>query len=248
MNPIDFIVQFSRVISSSINPRTKSIQVDVAGIGSAIEADSDADETKGEVGEQSEMYGALGILGRPLSATGTDKQVADAVCIRTSDGLVPISWRDLRLNKAFPNGFPQGRIAMVGYGGGFHTIDLTDQLSGDQKSSIHFIYAPYEFSNGVPSKAMAICLDTTPGSENITMSIGGGEDGYQFTMNQADGLQVRTPDTGTCFNIRSDEILLTAKKIMLKGNVYVGSQCETGIPLLAGPASPPCPSLFVSPV
>jgi len=247
MKAVDFVVQFSRVLSTGINSKTYSVQVDLSGIGSLTE--DETAETKGEISEQSEMFGALGILGRPLPLDDSKgkEYVCDTVCIRTSDGLIPISWRDFRLNNAFPNGFPEGRIAMVGYGGGFHTIDLTDELSGDQKSSVHFIYAPYSFSGGTPSKAMAICLDTTPGSENISMSIGGGESGYQFTMNEKDGLQVRTPDAATCFNIREKEILLTAEKIMLKGNVYVGSQCEVGIPLLAGPASPPCPSLFVSP-
>ena len=248
MGAFDFVSQFARVLGSSINPKTYAIQVDLGGIGSIDEGETDED--KGETSPQSELFGALGFVGRPRNKQ-TIKGVeyyCEALCMRTSDGLVPISWRDLRLNAFFPNGVPEGRIGMVGYGGGFHTIDLTEENNGDQKSNIHFIYAPYSFSNGVPSKAMAICLNTTPGAENISMSIGGGTSGYQMTMNEVDGLQVRTPNTGTCFNIREEEVLITAKSIMLKGNVYVGSQAEAGIPLLAGPASPPCPSLFVSPV
>jgi hypothetical protein len=168
--------------------------------------------------------------------------------MRTSDGLVPISWRDLRLNSYFPQGVPKGRIGLVGYGGGFHTIDLTDANNGDQKTSIHFIYAPYAYSNGVPSKAMAIALDTTPGQENISMSIGGGTSGFQVTVNETDGVQVRTPNEATVFNIREEEIVLSAKKIMLKGVVYLGAQAEMGVPLLAGAASPPSPSVYLSPV
>jgi hypothetical protein len=231
-----------------MNPKTYAIQVDVGGIGSFDI--NETDDGKGELSPQSEIYGALGFVGRPRNKQTIRgiEYYCETLCMRTSDGLVPISWRDLRLNSYFPNGVPEGRIGMVGYGGGFHTIDLTETDNGDQKSSIHFIYAPYSFSNGTPSKAMAICLDTTPGSENISMSIGSVTSGFQFTMNEIDGVQVRTPNVNTCFNIREEEVLITAKKIMLKGNVYIGAGAEAGLPLLAGPASPPCPSLFVSSV
>jgi hypothetical protein len=248
MSAFDFVAQFARVLDSSMNPKTFAIQVDLGGIGSFNETETD--DSKGEVSPQSEVYGALGFVGRPRNkqTIGGKEYYCETLCMRTSDGLVPISWRDLRLNSFFPNGVPEGRIGMVGYGGGFHTIDLTADNNGDQKTSIHFIYAPYSFSNGTPSKAMAICLDTTPGAENISMSIGGGTTGFQMTMNEADGVQIRTPNTNTMFNIREDEINLSASKILLKGNVYIGSNTISAVPLLAGPASPPCPTLFLSPV
>lgn len=248
MGLFDFVSQFARVLGSSINPRTQGIQVDLGGIGSLFE--DETEDTQGEVSEQAAMYGALGFVSRPLDPEiiAGKEYACEALCMRTADGLVPISWRDLRLNSYFANGVPAGRIGMVGYGGGFHTIDLTDDPNGDQKTSIHFLYAPYAYSNGVPSKAMAIALNTTPNAENISISIGGGTSGYQVTINEEDGLQIRTPNTGTMFNIREDEINLSANKILLKGNVYIGSKAEAGAPLLAGPASPPCPSLFVSPV
>ena len=247
MAAFDFVAQFARVLATSDDPKTHAVLIDLGGIGSLDLTKTE--DTDGEVSEQSEMFGALGFVSKPMrpQTLAGKNYSCETLCMRTSDGLVPISWRDLRLNSFFPNGVPEGRIAMVGYGGGFHTIDLTSADNGDQKTSIQTIYAPYAYSNGVPSKAMAIVLNTTPGAENISMSIGGGSTGYQLTMSEADGVQVRTPNVGTCFNIREKEILLTAEKIMLKGNVYVGSQCEVGIPLLAGPASPPCPSLFVSP-
>jgi hypothetical protein len=248
MGVFDFVAQFARVLSTSVNTRNQSMQVDLGGIGSLSIDETEDDE--GEVSPEAEMFGALGFVNRPLppETIGGKDYACEALCMRTADGLVPVSWRDLRLNSYFPNGVPEGRIGMVGYGGGFHTIDLTDANNGDQKTSIQTLYAPYAFSNGVPSKAMAVALDTTPGSENISMSIGGGTSGFQVTINEADGVQVRTPNTGTMFNIREDEVNITANKILLKGNVYVGSQAETGIPLIAGPASPPCPSLFLSPV
>lgn len=249
MGAFDFVSQFAKVLATSINPRTQALQADLTGVGSFTF--DEVDDEKGEVSKGSEMFGALGFVSRPANpeVIGGKDFACEALCMRTADGLVPISWRDLRLNAFFPDGVPEGRIGMVGYGGGFHTIDLNIH-DPEQNTSTHFLYAPYDFdSEGVPQKAMAISLDTsTPGEENISMSIGGGTSGFQMTMNEADGLQVRTPNENTFFNIREDEINMTATKIVLKGNVYIGSQAEVGIPLLAGPASPFCPSLFVSPV
>jgi len=246
MGFIDFIVQFSRVLASSINERTTALQVDLSGVGSVFEDDNPED---GETSVQSAMYGALGFLSRPLNPEmkAGKEYACEAVCIRTEDGLVPISWRDLRLNALFPSGIPEGRVGMVGYGGGFHTIDLTTDLNGDQKSSIHFIYAPYDYSNGVAGKAMAVALDTTPGAEHISLSIGSPTSGFQVSINETDGVQVRTPNSSTMFNIRDDEINMAANKIVLKGNVYLGAAAEAGLPLLAGAASPPSTTVFVSP-
>lgn len=252
MGAFDFVAQFARVVATSINPRTNALQVDLAGIGS-FNMD-ETDDSEGEIGEQAEVFGALGFVSKPLPPqTIRGKQYAcEALCMRTADGLVPVSWRDLRLNSFFPAGVPEGRIGMVGYAGAFHTIDTnthgTEDASDDTNTQT--LYVPYDFdASGAPQKAMAVVLDTsTPGQENISMSIGGGTSGFQVTINEADGVQVRTPDSATLFNIREDEVNITANKILLKGNVYIGSQAEAGVPLIAGPASPPCPSLFVSPV
>lgn len=247
MSTFGRIAQFARVVSSSLNSRTQALQVTLTGIGSLFEDETDDED--GEVSPNAEMFGALGFISRPADpeAIAGKEYACEALCLRTEDGLVPFSWRDLRLNSFFENGVPAGRISMVGYGGGFYAIDLTDDKNGDQLTNNHTIYAPYDYSDGTPNKAMVIQLNTEPGNENITMSIGGGSSGFQMTITEDDGLQVRTPNDETLFNIREDTITLAADKIFLKGNVYVGSQAESGIPLLAGSASPPCPSLFVSP-
>jgi hypothetical protein len=246
MSLVDRVVQFCQVLGTSINQRTFAVQVDLPGIGSLDE--SDASDTAGEVAEQSSIWGALGMVFRPLKpeSIGGQAYAAEAVCVRTADGLVPISWRDLRLNAFFPNGTPEGRVGLVGYKGGLHTIDVNS--AGN--ANIQTLYVPYAHDgNGVPQKAMVLTLDTSsPGNEHITMSIGGGTSGFQFTMNEEDGVQFRTPDSATLVNIREDEITLAASKIMLKGNVYVGAAAEAGVVMVGGPASPPCPSLFMSSV
>jgi hypothetical protein len=243
VNLIDRLIQFSRVLGSTVSPRTYAVKVDLSGVGSLDEED---EIEAGELGEQSEVWGALGFVSRPMSPEVVDGQElsAEVVSLRTGDGLVPITWRDLRLNSFFPNGVPEGRVGLVGYKGALHTIDV----NASKTANIQTLYVPYDFDGaGEPQKAMVITLDTSnPGSEHITMSIGGGSEGYQITLNETDGLQIRTPNSSTFFNMREDEINLTATKILLKGNVYVGRQAETGVPLVAGPLSPPCPSLYVS--
>lgn len=242
------IATFARVLGTTISSRTRSVLLDIGGIGGMGEDDTDDDN--GEVAPQNDSYGMLGILARPLPPEVIKGKnfACEVVCLRTADGLVPVGWRDLRLDDLFPNGIPEGRFALAHYGGGFHSLDLTATKNGDQKSTIQTIYCPFDFANGVARKAATVVVDTTPGAEHITLSIGGGTSGFQLSMTEADGLQVRTPDASTLFNIREDEITLAAKKVTIKGNVYLGSQAEAGVPLLAGPASPPSPSVFVSPV
>ena len=55
-------------------------------------------------------------------------------------------------------------------------------------------------------------------------------------------------DAGTFMQLKPAEFLLQAPEMMLKGNVYLGAGAETGVPLMAGAASPPSPSVFVSPL
>src|SRR5574341_1718301 len=122
---IDSIVQFGRAFASSISSETKAILAQVSGIA-GLDPEDDLDDNDGEVGQNSEVFGALGVVSRPKlpERSGNKEFAAEVVCLRTSDGLVPVAWRDLRLDAAFPNGQKEGSTALVGYGKGFITLDL----------------------------------------------------------------------------------------------------------------------------
>lgn len=239
----DFVLSFATVVGSSINEQTKTVQISTSGVGSFGTEENDfsldfGDEA-GELADNQDMYGPLGILSRPLDPekiAGRDYR-AEVVAARTADGLIPIAWRDLRFERYFPGGIPKGTVRMVGYGGGFASFDMSDNVE-----NIYTIYLPYDFVNGTPTKAHAIIVDSNP-DNGITVTHG---DGYQVALT-SDGILMRTSDDSTFFHMKEGVISQSAAKIFLKGTVYVGQAGEAGVPLLPGAASPPCPSLFLSP-
>ncbi len=242
MGIFDIVLQFGAVIASSIDDTTKEILDQVAGIGGIEDDNGDGEEAPAQ-----RRYAPLGWFARPLPPdTSTGKSLfADVVCLKTEDGLIPIAWRDTRLNQAFPNGPKVGTIGMAGYGKGFYTLDLTSAVSGSAKANIHVIYCPYQFdSNGVPAKAHAIVLDPSSGNESVSMTHG---DGYQISMlSGANGGISMNVDASTFLNMRPGTFTLNAAKIILQGNVAAGANAATAVPLLPGVASPPSSSFCVS--
>lgn len=248
MELFDFVLAFADVIATSFNDRTHALQVNVAGIGSYDPEDDLNNLEAGEVGDDGEAFGALGVIARPLdpeTINGKDFN-AEVICARTDDGLTPIAWRDLRLFQFFPNGMPKGRVSLVGYGGGFHSLDVVD--SGDRQANIHVIYCPFEYVGDTPQRASSIIMDPNP-ANGITVTHGiSATEGYQAVLND-DGIQFRGPSGQTFVWMTDDDIILNAKNsIRLKGNVLVGSADAGHLPLLAGTASPACPTLWLSPV
>lgn len=238
----DFVMSFATVVGSSINQQNNAVQISTAGVGGFGSLDNfelKLEDTEGELADNQDTYGALGLLSRPMDPekiAGRDYR-AETVSARVADGLIPIAWRDLRFERFFPNGIPKGTVRLVGYGGGFASFDMSANVE-----NIYTVYLPYNFVNGVPQKAHAIVVDANP-DNGITMTHG---DGYQMALT-SDGILMRTSDDKTFFHMKEGVVSLTAAKIFLKGTTYIGQAGEFGIPLLAGPASPPCPSLYVSP-
>jgi hypothetical protein len=237
----DFTLAFVTVVGSSIAEQTKTVRVSTAGAaGFNPEGELLLDDGDGELANDQDVYGQLGMMARPLDPETLDGRDyrAEVVAARTADGLVPLAWRDLRFERFFPNGIPKGTVRMVGYKGGFASFDV--DAAGTANN--YTIYLPYNFVNGVPQNAHAIVVDSDP-ANGITMTHG---DGYQVALT-SDGILMRTSDDATFFHMKEGRIVLTAAKIFAKGTLYVGQAGETGVPLLPGAASPPCPSLFLSP-
>lgn len=237
-----FLVSFMRVVGSTVLGDHSAVLVGgdgaVGGLG-----DDESDAELGERMEDVEMYSALGVIARPRppeTPQGTNAEIAaEAMAARTSSGLVPIAWRDLRLNRMFPAPKP-GTTALVGYGGGFLAFD--DGASA-QKNSLSTLYVPYARNgSGVPQKAHVIALN--PDTESIHIIHG---DGYAIVLDKDNGITMRA-DSTTWLSMKPGEFTVVASKIVLQGNVALGANPTTGVPLLPGPASPPCPSLFVSSV
>lgn len=246
----DFTLAFVTAVRSGVNKRTGATTITASGIGGFAKnatgiSGTTTGDLNGELGEEQEMYGALGVLARPLDpeTLGGKAFAAEAIAARTSDGLVPLSWRDFRLDRFFPNGLPKGSIRTVGYGGGFSSLDVKAGTSGATRTNTHTVYIPYEWANGVATKCHSLIIDPDP-ANGITINHGSG---YQLALT-SDGFLMRTSDDKTFFSLKEGIATLSATKVFLRGTVYAGLTPEVGLPALPSVAFPGCPSLFLSPV
>ena len=211
--------------------------------GSSVDGDLSAVAVGGttHVGDEqiadAEAYGAPGIVFRPRAPeTIKGKKVgAEAQAARTPDGLVPLSWRDLRWNNAYPAP-KEGSVAFVGYGGGFLALEDT---SAAHKPTRATLYVPYAYSGDTPTKAMVISMD--PEAETLMVIHG---EGYAITFDKDNGITARADET-TWWNMKPGQFTAVANKIILQGNVALGASPSTAIPL-ATPTATPSASVFVS--
>jgi hypothetical protein len=251
----DFVIQFGKVSGTSIlSDSSGATQWSVTGMAGfdsdtleVLESDEDAERS-----DNADVFGALGVIGSPLRPTtfANRDEYAEVACLRTADGLVPLSTRDIR-TRMQGNGPNEGTIALVGYGGGFHSISPLLTKTGTNNEIIesidgatHVIYCPYDFNSaGVAQKAHSITIDPTSGNESISIVHSEG----QAILLQDDGsIQLQSPDGQSVIKVEDGKITLQSDQIVLNGSVSIGDPL-LGVPLLAGPASPPCPRLFVSP-
>lgn len=252
MTVLDRIVAFAKVLGSTVLSRNSSVAYSLTGVGdfrtdakgNVIDAD-DSDDA-GEQAPADRVYSGLGLLGRPLPPGGANAY-CEAAALRTADGLETIAVRDARINRAVNptgQGIPaEGQQMLAGYGGAFLSLKH-DTATG---TDILTLYVPYEFDgNGIATKAHAIVVDPAKGIQMIQgdgavmtlcNDVGNGEPGFSWVMS-----------AGSFGRVSASEVVIQAPKIMLKGNVYLGAESEAGLPLLAGAASPPSASVFVSTV
>lgn len=248
MSLLNNVVEFCRVIASSIGATNGATLFNVAGI-----AGFDAEE-EGEQAHEQEVYQALGVIGRPLPPEGD--LFAEALAVRTEDGLLPVGFRDLRLHRAVnPGGAAttprEGQLMFAGYGGAFLSHSMTADPTGSKRGNVTTLYVPYDFDgDGVPQKAHAIIINPSDDASSISLVHG---DGVFFTLSAETGVGsgpgiVASVGGSTFLRMTDGELTLQAERVLLKGNVYLGRAAEAGVQLMGGPISPPCPSLFVSPV
>ncbi len=248
----DAVIQFTTALDSSLSERTGAVQYSIVGIaGFEFEVGGTPrilleDPNDAETNDDAEQYSAPGIIGRPLPPRVIDgvEQHMDVVCVLTADGLVPISYRDIRLKMAGNAAPGEGVLAFVGYGGGFHSMTpVAEGADPAGRGTIHVIYCPYDFNAaGVAQKAHSIILDPTSGNESITVAHA---DGQALMMINGE-LTMKSPDGTAFISIKNGTIDFIATTCTFNSGVVIGDSL-TAVPLLAGPASPPSSKLFVSP-
>jgi hypothetical protein len=257
---LDNVIQFVKVVASEVVGTNSAIAYNVTGIGGfktnaagEVTTDDDGDDA-GEQAHEQPVYSALGMVGRPLPPNADG--FLEGIALRVDDGLETFAQRDLRINRALnPTGAgtapAAGQIGFAGYGGGFVSVRQATAESGSKTPDVFTIYVPYEFDgSGVPTKAHAVIIDPTPGNSSIQLIHG---DGVFVTMSEETGEGpglVAAVGADTFLRMSAGKLTLQATEILLKGNCYLGRGPSPAafLPLLAGPASPPGPSIFISPV
>lgn len=193
------------------------------------------DQALGETSQDSEAYGAFGIVFRPRPPETVEGETlgTEAIGLRLPDGIVPVAWRDLRMHRAFPAPKP-GTVALVGPGGGFLSFDDTEA-----KTTRQTLYCPYAFSGGVATKAHSITLD--PDEETITVVHA---DGAAVILS-SDGAIIKGPSGATRIELTDTGITIVGN-VTVVGAVVAGvnplAPAAVGVPVLCGP-SPGVPSV-----
>jgi hypothetical protein len=250
VSALDQLVAYARVLSSVLLGDSSEPVYNLSAIGD-FDADADADPNKGEQAVEQLGHAPLGFIWRPLDPD--DDGFAEAITLRIDGGLQPFGWRDLRINALLnPGGSgatpAKGQQLFANYGGGFLSHSLTAAASGARKATISVLYCPHDFNGaGVPSKAHAIIVDPTSGNSNLTLVH---SSGCRVTLAEDTGSGpgiLLSVNGQTFLRLVDGELSVSAEKILLKGNVYLGAQAELGVLFTGGPSMLPSPSVFLSP-
>jgi hypothetical protein len=219
---------FGRLITTAIAEATRAILGNIAGrAGSEDGATADSDET-GERATEQEMFSGPGLVVRPRSKTTGG--CCEVVYIDTGDGIVPIAYRDLRLNGLF--GAPkEGTVSLVGYAGAFDSNDPTfDETTSAPKSSVRTIYVPYAFAGGRATKAHAIVIDGTAGNESIAIVHGQG----MAVILHAGSAVIKNAAGDAYVEVKASGIVLNGNTV-LNGGATIGSPAGALPAAKAGP-------------
>lgn len=228
------VLSFVRVVGSTVLGENSAVLL--GGEGAVGDINDPLENGSSDSFTDSEHFATPGIVWRPRPPEVVDgKELsAEGIGARIGRQTVPIGLRDLRLNRKFSAPKP-GSVALVGYGGGFLAFDDTDA-----EESRATLYVPYAFSGGVPTKAMSVSLD--PEAESMMLVHG---DGYAVVLDKDNGITLRGDDS-TWLSVKPGKIELVAASISARGSVALGADTSTAVPLLAGAASQPTPSVFFS--
>lgn len=216
----DRLVDFARVVKSSLSSETGAIKFDVVGVGDEEAPDGSEDATRPE----QPAYNGLGLLGRPRpkETINGEAYFLESLALSGDDGLVPFAYRDPRilywLNKGGGSSPKEGQIMVAGYGGAFLSFETKDAANGP--ANVAVLYVPYSRdANGTPQKAHAVIVDPTSGAEVVSMIHGDG--GQISILRQREIMMIAQNDTW--LHLKPSEVNIQAQKINLLGTVNIGN-------------------------
>lgn len=185
----DKALAWVNAVTSTLGSTNGSVLYNLQGLA-AGDDDPDAETSNGE-----EFFDSPGVIfrARDQDASGG----VEGIAARLTDGLTMFAARDLRINAARGN-VNKGHVGIAAYGKAFLGFD--DAPSGG--GNVFLLYVPYDFnSQGGAQKAHAITVDSTTGSESISMLHGKG----QYIALHPDGSMSMVSPNGQNFVTVSDD-------------------------------------------
>jgi len=226
------LVTIGKIAGSSLAEGTRALLLDLVGVGGLENDIATVSDSASERSAGQRNWGPLGYIARPFDPT--DDGAADHASLIQGDGLLPFAFHDERIDAKFPQP-KKGSFSLVHYGGGF--ISLEPSTPGDKDSPTDIIaYIPVD-----DSKAHVVHFS---GGQNSLQLVHA--DGYFFTMS-SEGIAM-TLDGSSFLRASPGQLFAQFAQIALQGNVSLGANVATAIPLLPAMSTQPTPSVFFSPV
>ena len=163
------------------------------------------------------LFGALGLVVWPRAEVPTNAGTglrpagaAETVVGRIANRILPLAWRDLRLNARVPT-LAEGDVCLVHYDGG--TVHMRAAAGGGTQI---VVYAPTLNGSGVVTKAHAITLDPTGATIQIQHA-----DGPAVFL-YADRVVAKNAGGNVYLEVGSTEIVLNGP-VKITGGLTVGN-------------------------
>lgn len=243
----NFLFGVMRVVGSHLAGPHNAVLISGRGIDGFSDDDAEA---PGEKVDDADAFGAPGIVWRPWPATRgpltgsaptRDVPVgAEAFYVRTSEGMQPISWRDLRLHEYLPDITP-GSHAFISYAGQHLLFEPVEQDAGDWSGD------PGEEAPRVLNGRAVLRV---PYARN-----GAGEatKAHELTFEPNGAVRLVHGD-GSTIELSSDRIALSAPevdingaKITSSGEVVTASGVKLGLHTHSHPFGPTLPPVTPTP-
>ena len=182
----------------------------------------------GEADKGAPIFGALGVVSRPLDADADG--AAEALCARASDGLPVMALRDLRIDKSAAVPLAKGTVRLAGYRGATVSIAVAPSGTG----SIVTLYVPFEHgADGAPTKAHVLTMDPTSGQEAVVLAAASGA---ALTLAKDGSTTCRSGNGENFVSITNDGVTFSGDLRMPNSNLVVGDPSLVKDVALAQPA------------
>lgn len=211
----ELMIAFGRVVTTALEGAANSILADMRVLEDDEQAPDGFDSSELEA-----MLLPPGFYARPLppnfngSAVETPGE-CEVVALRVGDELVPVGYRDLRINaKTNPD---VGELGVAHYGGGFLSFKLTDGNDGTAVA----LYSPRGSSG-----AHVLSMDPDSANSHVVILH---ESGASITLNKDGQVVVLSPNGANLLEVGDDGVKLNGAEVRMVGSVVLGTETNPAV-------------------